>query len=193
MQELSRELHDGIGQLLTAARLMADGTPECPLIISELLTDAMQELQRISNSLAESTVVDGGLSGALHELAIRTSELPGRTCSFEASVATPRDTGPIAKEVYRIAQEAVGNSIRHSGGSQLHIELRQSALGTLLIVEDNGVWAQPDEHRRHSGLENMAARSRKIGGTLEVRRGDEQRGTRVKCWVPNVASEKSVD
>lgn len=194
LAEVARELHDGLGQLITAARLMADGTPECPPIVSSLLADAMIELQRICNRISDPDSVRGSLHAGLTLLAERTSQLPGVSCSARlAPVAVDNDT---ARALYRIAQESVRNALSHGKATDIRINLSVTDAGLALEISDNGRWKDPDPSLPHTGLGNMYTRAERVGGAITMSRGTGHgKRTRVRCFVPacTVVTENTSD
>ncbi len=186
--ELARELHDGVGQLLTAARLMAEGTPDCPPIVASLLTDAIIELQRVCQELSSVEPTRLGLGRALTRLCARTDQLPGVTCTVLIEQGAVPPVGPTAHALYRIAQEAVGNALAHSGADSVKIELHTRKGDMVLDITDNGRWHAADLDASHHGLSNMRSRADELGGTLKIRRGGDDKGTRVRCRVPRSVS-----
>ena len=182
--ELARELHDGVGQLLTAARLMAEGTPGCPPIVASLLTDAIIELQRVCQELMRADPARLGLGSALAQLCASTNQLPGVSCTLSIEQgAIPRATRT-AHALHRIAQEAVGNAIAHSGANVVEIELRTKKKDMVLDITDNGRWLPADPNATHYGLDNMRLRAEELGGTFKIRRGVGNKGTRIRCRLP---------
>jgi signal transduction histidine kinase len=183
--EISRALHDGMGQLLVAARLMADGTPECPPIVSSLLSDAIIELHRVCNSLAEPVHLGTSLASALEALTMRISQLPSVSCTFTAEISSGNTDERNEVHLYRIAQEAVGNSIRHGRATEISIALTRTPSSSTLVITDDGSWVPPNPNDRHRGLDNMRSRTTSMGGSFEIRAYPGRPGTRVVCRIPN--------
>src|SRR4030095_11284587 len=90
----------------------------------------------------------------------------------------------VALHVYRIAEEAVGNAIRHSNGDKITIELDTvSSHEGVLTVSDNGRGFRSGSEPEGMGLQNMQYRAGIIGGTLKIS-SSPKRGTRVQCTMP---------
>jgi hypothetical protein len=183
---IARELHDGVGQLITAARLLVEGNAANAPLVSSLLADAASELTRICSSLDTVSALRSGLGRALSELANRTSVLPGVMCTFACSRMIS-DQDHLALQVYRVAQEAVNNAVRHGCATELSIELGVTADDLALTVTDNGRWSAKDDTIEHRGLLNMKARAADVGGTLHIRPGDDSARTSVTFTLPRRA------
>ena len=189
---IARELHDGVGQLITAARLLIDANDGNGPLVSSLLADATWELSRICTMLDTVSPLREGLGRALSELANRTSVLAGVTCTFACSQMIS-DQDHAALQVYRVAQEAVNNAIRHGGSTELSVALGVTEEQMALTVTDNGRWSAPDVRVEHRGLANMTARAASIGGKLRIRPGDEFTSTSVTLTVPRRAAGSLVN
>jgi len=192
---IARELHDGVGQLVTAARLLAEANPDNAQLVASLLADASSELSRICKSLDKGDAsplhvrpLHAGLGLALSELANRTSVLPGVACMFACSrMISDRDQ--TALHVYRVAQEAVNNAVRHGRATELSLVLRVQDDALVLTVTDNGRWVAADDAVEHHGLANMATRAADAGGTLDIRPGDDEAGTSVTLTLPRHSAD----
>lgn len=188
--EIARELHDGVGQLLTAARLMVEGTPGVPPVVTSLLSDAAIELQRVCLSISEAVPValsdDDALAlePGLRRLSERCGSMPGITCTLHVGSQIPALPAHTAHDMQRIAQEAVSNALRHSGASAVSLSLSIVEESIEMNVLDNGTWKVADPHKHHSGLVNMQTRAALSGGTVEIRKSDPTGGTRVRCRIP---------
>ena len=132
-----------------------------------------------------------GLLSALRELADNISKLFRVQCQFQYDRAICLKSGSIATHLYRIAQEAISNAIRHghAGHIQLSLFCRQDVLH--FSIQDNGR-GMPSETKRHKGmgLSVMEYRARAIGGTFEIHAAPG-RGTIVSCDLP--LSEKNMN
>jgi signal transduction histidine kinase len=132
-----------------------------------------------------------GLMQALQEFANNTSELHKISCRFECDSPVLIHDPDIAGHMFRIAQEAVRNAIKHGGARNIVIRLDTLDEGLLLSVEDDGTgFAENTVPQPHSGmgLRIMAHRSRMIGAIFELH-GAPQGGTIVSCLLPTSAQE----
>lgn len=192
-RRIGQELHDDIQQRLTGLGLMAahlhdalvlKGAPErgmCARLTQEI-GDVAMRVNRLAHGLVPLELGGDGLIVALHRLARATHE-PGRvSCVFRGDPALKIRDGFAATHLFRIAQEAVTNALRHSGASNIGISLSRRTGRAVLSVTDNGCGLQPhDEGGR--GLRIMAYRASLIGATLKVARA-KTRGTQVRCVFP---------
>ena len=123
------------------------------------------------------------LAPALEELARTVSERYGVRCGVETDGRPFQCNLTTATHLYRIAQEAVNNALKHGGGRQIRIRLARTNGELELVITDDGkgIKAKP-ERGSGMGLHIMDYRARSIGGSLSVR-GDEG-GTVVLCRVP---------
>jgi two-component system, LuxR family, sensor kinase FixL len=199
-RQIGQELHDSIGQQLTGLRFYAEMLAQS--LAAKSLPEADQAkklraiLETVGNQVRElshglmPTIVDGsGLVRALSELARDIDYLDLFRCEFvcyEPRV-TASLTASTATQLYRIAQEATQNAIRHSRGQQIRIALESAGDDVVLRVEDNGVGiagftAGPvDGNRQDSGgIRIMQHRAALIGAGLRIETG-EGNGTIVHC------------
>lgn len=194
-RRLRRDLHDGIGPVLTgvilqadAARRLTDSDPAQAAVlmgsVRRQTTAAVDEIRRLVNELRPPALDVLGLVGALEEQA---ATLGRRTDGEELQVRIAADRSlnglPAAVEValYRIATEALTNVVRHSSASVAEVSLRLTAANLVLTVSDNGsngAGAWPPG----VGLTSMGERAAELGGTF--RAGPGVRGGSVEVTVP---------
>lgn len=212
-RRLGQELHDGLGQELTALNLIAGyvqqvlvqcngRSPAEPKNMSvsghdfdrirqavENLCKNLQAAQRHLRDLARGIMpvqIDAeGLRSALQELAASIHDSERLTCELEYPSNTHLVSNSAATHLYRIAQEAVNNAVKHSQATRIVISLRQNG-NTTLEVTDNGIGVSPiitrGDHSIGMGFRTMQYRASVIGGNLQVDRS-EQGGTTVRCTL----------
>jgi PAS domain S-box-containing protein len=199
-ERISHDLHDGISQQLTGIALLckvleqqlaARSVPEAERArqIEELVEDALHQTKILARGLAPVELEAGGLSPALESLAAGVETLHRVSCSFKGDRETVTVDRAAAIHVYRIAQEAVSNALRHGGPSHIAIELSESNGRFLLTIRDDGTgFAREAGESRSSGmgLHIMLYRARMIDGTFEV--SSARSGTLVRCEWPSVAA-----
>ena len=190
-RRFGQDLHDDTCQSLgglawIAAKAAQDALkrdPESSHLLSAIakeLTDALDQTYRIAQCLHPAILEERGLVGALACLAKRVSErIP---CAFEVppSLPIPEST---ELALFRIAQEAVANALKHSGASRISITVRMVGERLFLSVEDDGKGLDPSAQApRGMGRDIMEYRARAIGAELSIhsRKG---RGTLVQCVV----------
>lgn len=191
-QRIGLELHDGLCQQLAAigfaARSLADdlqsrSQPEAKSAekIEELLRDCVTQTQGLARGIFPVLSSESGLATALDELCIVTKDLTNINVWFRDEGEVHLEQLDVAMHLYRIAQEALNNALRHSGGSVVIISLRREGENVLLTVADDGTGI-PENLRLRSGigLNTMSYRARAIGATLEIKRRSPL-GTLVSC------------
>lgn len=191
---IGQDLHDGLGQQLTGmeliCRTLADSLTKRSLpqaVTAELL---MREIRRAvdqTRALARglSPVIDtpNGLMLALQDFVRQVSQSTELKCEFRCHKAIHIMDHSAALHLYRIAQEATSNAIRHGESSRIQISLRLIRSGLKLTIRDNGKGVAHDGGRRGMGLHIMLYRATMIGGSLRVNRA-ESGGTEVVCLIP---------
>ncbi|MGN6577489.1 MAG: sensor histidine kinase, partial [Nocardioides sp.] len=196
-RRLRRDLHDGVGPSLAAvalqvetARDLAGQDPAAAVSLLDRLVPrlnaAVADVRALVNDLRPPTLDELGLASAVRELAGRLSTA-GTRVEVEVEVLGEL---PAAVEVaaYRIAAEAVTNSVRHAGAGRVEVRLRRDAHDLVVEVADDGrgFGAGPVDGRAEStgvGLPSMQARAEELGGTFAVSSG-ESRGTCVRAVLP---------
>src|SRR5262249_31765889 len=142
------------------------------------------QVRTLSRGLVPVQVEQDGLRVALEDLVNRVRDQSNLTISFEHSKDLRGLDQATATQLYRIAQEAVGNALRHGRPHQPRITLYEERAGLQLTVQDDGRGLQDGVHeRRGMGLRIMRYRAAQIGAALAV---DEPfgGGTAVTCLVP---------
>jgi len=194
-RSIGQDLHDGLGQMLTgmalisqslARRLAAQGRPEARELeeLTELIRQADRQARTLARGLIPVELEANGLQAALYRLTRQTEELFGIRCRFEAEKDVPVADNMAATHLYRIAQEALNNAVRHGRAQTITVTLAADDEALHLWVRDDGVGI-PEKLPETSGmgLRIMHYRARLLGGHLEVRRRKEG-GTEVHAAVP---------
>jgi PAS domain S-box-containing protein len=191
----SRELHDSLGQQLSAIaylsnvvrdRLGGQGSDQAPEMarISRLLRRAIEETRRVSRGLSPVRPESEGLALALEELAAHTRDIFAIACSVRCPKPVLALDSETATHLYRIAQEAVNNAVRHGRARRITIALGQRRGQVTLSVTDNGKGITAlSPKRKGLGLRVMQYRAGLLQGTFSVRRRP-QGGTEVRCAMP---------
>lgn len=194
-RRIGQDLHDGLGQMLTgiglisqnlARKLKASGAPiaEEMAEITDLIREADQYARALAKGLVPVELEANGLPAALRRLTENARRLFGITCTLEETGNVPLHDNTAAIHLYRIAQEAVSNAVKHGRATQVRVRLALGDEQVRLYVHDNGV-GFPDElpAERGMGVRIMHYRARIIGATLEIWR-DPTGGTVVTCTLP---------
>jgi len=196
---IARELHDGLGQQLGGLRFLMDGlcrdlqaaySPQAETAgqLAREIAVALTQARTLAHELYAVPPSPDGLMQALENLAERIGTERGITCVVAAETVVLIHNPTVASHLYRIAQEAVHNAIKHSRATRIELELVQSPENLELRVKDNGVGLPAAGSPRGLGLHTMEQRARLIGGRLTVQsRANE--GVAVICSVPNAILE----
>jgi signal transduction histidine kinase len=191
---LARELHDDLSQRLARVAIDASFVASSPGsdAAGEVLANLHPELVRISRdahdlsyrlhpSLVDDLGVDAALQAECDRLRRRTDvTIHENICEVSKAVA-----GDTALCVYRIAQEALSNAIKHAGAETIEISLEKDSHALRLQVRDNGVGFDVGDgfNGRSLGLSSMKERAELAGGTLTIR-SQRGKGTTVSAVVP---------
>ena len=191
-RRIGRELHDSLGQQLTGIaiiskvlerKLQRQSLEEAANAkeIAQLVNEAINQTRQLSRGLHPVSLDEEGLMSALQTLAATTQNIFGVACAFKCNNPVPVKDPSAAIHLYRIAQEAVTNAIRHGDTKQILLELSADHDGAALVIENDGRDFPAKLPRgRGMGLQVMSYRAEMIGGALDVqpRAGG---GTRVTC------------
>ena len=190
-RRVAQELHDEVGQTLTAIvlqleRLRRRAPEDLQTGLAEAREGArasLEDVRLIAQRLRPEALEDLGLGAALETLCDRLSEQSG----IAVQAHLQRDAVSITPEmelvVYRVAQEAMTNALRHAQASNVQVELRRGNGRLTLRVLDDGVGLQRRD--AGSGIQGMRERALLVGGRVQVRGLD--RGTEVRLELPLAA------
>ncbi len=193
---IGRELHDDLGQLLTGAAYLAGALANTLARtdqeasrqagdIKKIAQDAIKRTRYISHGLIPFNIASQGLRQGLEQLANDVSALSGIPCDVRFAGDTEVSDFMLATHLYRIAQEALNNAIKHSSASRLAIELSATPGEIRLSIADNGVGLPGgvQDDGKGAGMMNMKYRAQIIGATiaLDAREG---KGTTVTLVLP---------
>jgi two-component system sensor histidine kinase UhpB len=171
---VARELHDELGQTLTAVALRAEHTAqrkgaEHPEFaeMAELVQRGLADVRRISLELRPGALEELGLLNAMISLCARVSEQTGMRIHRELGGPIPHLPPDVELAVYRIAQEALTNAVRHADASEVAVSLRCEGGDLLLSVKDDGE-GLPEHVIAGAGLTGMRERAMLIGASLDI-------------------------
>lgn len=197
-RDLGQELHDGLGQDLTALvyrtraltqKLTKKERKPVETIAKGLLA-ALRRMRSISKRLFPSEIRGADLVPSLRELATDTRATYPVSCRFEGNEYVRPVDAKIASHLLRIAQEAVLNSVKHAKPKHIVIGLRRSSDSLVLTVRDDGRGFPKEPRKRGTGLKIMEYRASLIGGALTIV-ATPSGGTVVTCTVPTVRFDAS--
>jgi two-component system sensor histidine kinase UhpB len=188
---VARELHDEIGQTLTAVMLQAeraaDEDPAQAAValgrVAEAVHASLDELRRIARELRPEALDDLGLVNALIALCSRVDAQGGLRVRRDLAAGLP----PMAREtelvIYRVAQESLTNALRHSGAASATVSLKSDSGTVTLTVADDGKGIPDRLPAGTAGIAGMRERALLVGGRLAI--GSSQgEGTEMKLTVP---------
>ncbi len=193
-RKVARELHDHLGQILTALKMDTVWLEKNLLVsnenaalrarrISSLIDDTIEDVRRMAFRLRPGVLDDLGLVAALEILTRDFEDRSDISCLFHHE-NVPEVDDTLATAFYRIAQEAVTNAVRHAGATSIKVELTLTAGILLLCVTDNGSGFVEAEQNDSDGLglTGMKERAALVGGDLCID-SEHGQGTRVCCRV----------
>ncbi|WP_457296801.1 sensor histidine kinase [Pseudomonas chlororaphis] len=203
---LSRELHDDIGQLLTAAKLQSEWLkrrlPEdlqqhCTTLQSTL-EETLAKVRDVSAILNPRQLASLGLEASLRAHLLKTLENTSVHWSLECKQRLAGIPEEMAVAAFRITQEAVTNMLRHAQADNLLVRLQRLPEGLSLFISDDGCGFSPAANPGAQGQRGMAGMSERIaqlGGTLKVSSQPDQ-GTQIEAlfpWAPRALERASTN
>jgi two-component system, NarL family, sensor histidine kinase UhpB len=188
---VARELHDEIGQTLTAVTIQAEraaeGDPAQAAAalrrVADAVRDSLDEVRRIARELRPEALDDLGLVNALIALCTRIGTQDGPVVRRELQGNLPVLSPDVELVVYRIAQESLTNAVRHSGARSVTLSLAADTKTLTLNVTDDGKGMPPQLPAGTAGLSGMRERALLVGGSLSIKSRPDQ-GTEVRLSIP---------
>ena len=198
-RRIGQDLHDNLGQQLTgigllsrnlARRLSKNERPEAEEAaeIERLIKEADEQARGLARGLVPVDLEAKGLADALRRLAEQAEHLYDVRCTFREAGSAAVYDNTAATHLYRIAQEAVNNAVKHGKASRIVLLLASGAERLRLRIKDDGVGfpdAQSQEHESQAGgmgVRTMHHRARMIGATLDIQSTPGE-GTSVTCTM----------
>jgi two-component system, LuxR family, sensor kinase FixL len=200
-RRIGQDLHDGLCQQLAGIELMSQvleqnlakkSKPAADRVgeIAGHVRDAISHTRLLARGLSPVTLESEGLMSALHELAANTKKMFHIDCSFRCDPPVPLDDQAAASQLFRIAQEAVSNAIRHGKATHIIIQLKEQRGKITVSVSDNGTgFPTTFPKQKGMGLRIMQSRAGMIGATL-VLDNQPTGGARVVCSVSKATFQK---
>ncbi|MGW8122638.1 sensor histidine kinase [Roseivirga echinicomitans] len=190
-KRIAEELHDNLGSILVTLNMYTDTalstddlTHKNELIsrISEIATQASDETRKLSHRLDSVSLKHFGLKTALNDLVNAIREI--RYISIESNILINNSiNGDISLNIYRIAQELINNTLKHSEAKEIRIELQEVANDYLsFIYSDNGVGFNQNQVVSGMGLTNIRARVHKMAGEISI--DSSSKGINVIIEIP---------
>ena len=176
-RRIARDLHDGLGGMLTMLRLKIEGDASKSELLKQL-GDTATELRRVAHHLMPEQLLKNGLTVSLQDLAI---SVPGAHFSHFGS--NDRLSQDLEVVLYRCAYELVNNAIKHAHADRIDIQLMQEDGQVTLTVSDNGRGLESESQQGGIGLQNIRERISHYQGTMHIVSGKEQ-GTETNIILP---------
>ncbi len=200
-QRIGQDLHDGLGQVLVGISILArtlemalsrDSLTEArqtAATISAYAQQAAAQTRLLARGLAHVAIERGGLVSALRELAGDTRMLSNVECEFHCDEPLPSllEDAPLATHLYRIAQEAIANAIKHGHAQKIVVHLTSANGSTALCIRDDGTGMPANfSGGKGMGLHTMDYRARIIGATFSIGPAGTK-GVQVSCRIDQPA------
>jgi PAS domain S-box-containing protein len=197
-RHIARELHDEIGQALTALKInlqavqrMANSTSFSPRLTDSIgiVDKTLRQVRNLSLDLRPSMLDDLGLFAALRWYSDQQAQRAGLRIQFSATPMEMRLDPALETACFRVAQEALTNVVRHAEAQSVTIELKVTGQVLHLVIRDDGIGFGMEEMREHAvagsslGLLGMEERASLIGGSVELKTAPGM-GTEVHAWFP---------
>jgi PAS domain S-box-containing protein len=205
-RRIAREIHDGLGQILTAVKFNVEILEDSPSLnddehrriadVKTLLDNVMKEAREISYNLMPSVLDDFGLAPALQLLAERFGVQTGVRVTFVAHGMAERLPATVEIALYRIVQEALTNAVRHGHAKLVAIQVFRSGDEVRLTVEDDGCGMDPDRAMERQivgsgiGLASMRERVNSFRGLLDIE-SSLGNGTLITVRIPILPLSKA--
>ena len=195
-QRIGRDLHDGLGSLLTGVAMGAQGMAQALKKGQAIRADELEQLARmveegaaqaqaLARGLNPVKLEKEGLAAALQELVAQSRTIASVPCTFDYDESLPAFSSIVSAQLYRIAQEAMNNAIKHAHARSLQVRLATREHHVELTVRDDGIGLLPDRRAQAegTGLYIMPYRANLIGATYSIK-GAPGGGTLVSCRMP---------
>ena len=196
-RHFGQELHDSFGQELTGIRLLIDSLrqrlnnqnrPEAQTAeeLAQLIRDAQCKMRGLARGLFPVEIFAHGLVSALEDLANTIRSSRQMNCTFHSEGPVDVDSNEVATHLFRIAQEATNNAVKHSGAKNIHISLIGKGSRLVLAIKDDGAGIPPDALTKSSlasgmGLRTMQYRASVVGAELKLLSGKESFTSGASC------------
>jgi signal transduction histidine kinase len=173
---IARELHDGVGTYISTLKInlqvlehnIADEKLNPYKNNSALLDKTSEELRKITKGLSSEALQEKGLAPALHELVNSIPASDTLQVQFLTDETDHRFDALLETNYYRVAQELINNSMKHSRASKISLQLIDHDTDLLLMLEDNGIGFDMEQSTMGMGLKNIRNRIGFLGGTFKI-------------------------
>jgi signal transduction histidine kinase len=189
-ERISRDLHDGIGQLLTALRLQIglienmDESKRHELI--SILDDTIIEVRRISNNSMPSVLIDFGLEAGLKHLIDYINKLTPNVniqLFYINDAKEHKSPYEIRINLYRIAQEAINNALKYANATEISVSVFRDDTSIRMQIMDNGIGIKNEDIGKGKGIINMKERATMLNGVFQIESSSTE-GTSLNIEIP---------
>lgn len=200
-KRLSKEMHDGVGQMLTGLKLIAENFGETKewsprdlrnaQDLRTVISQTIQEVRTISHNLMPTVLNDFGIDLALKQLMDSTARNTNAQMTFTSNLKEKRLDRNVEIGLYRIAQEAINNAVKHSEATQINLDVSLGNKKVTLRVTDNGKGFNAARKKSNApnsstnGLRNLHERAHLLDGVLKINSAIG-RGTEVIAQIPQL-------
>lgn len=193
---IAKDLHDGVGQLLSAAKMNLSSVQSKIKLASvdeeiafknaiDLVDESVKEVRTVSHNMMPNTLLKMGLASAIREFVTKIQNTPNLKVNLEIVGLTERLEQEKESVLYRVIQEIVSNIIKHANATELGMQLIKHEKEFTILIEDNGVGF--DISKLHSfegiGIKNIQSRIEFINGSVHFD-SELNKGTRVIIDIP---------
>lgn len=197
-RRISKDIHDGIGQMLTALKLNIENFAidfstererEKYNLVQDLIKETILEVRRISNALAPPGLYDFGLYSVTRQLLEQLSKTSEIKIHFDSNIQTIRYFTLIEVTLYRIIQESINNVLKHSKAEHLEVNINQDEHSLNLVIFDDGIGFDTDStygnvnKKGGNGLKNIKERAYFIGANFRII-SKHNKGCIIKINIP---------
>jgi two-component system, NarL family, sensor kinase len=174
---IAQELHDGLGQMLSTARLNVAGLEDS--VVEEdkqylekslkIIDDACVEVRNISHNMMPNALMRLGLISAIRELVNNVNSSKTLKIDFSSNVKESLGKS-LDITIYRIVQEVLNNMIKHAKADHINLDLNRNGKNLIINIKDNGIGFNTDELKESKGMgwKNIFSRVSMLNGTIEL-------------------------
>lgn len=195
-ERIARDLHDEIGAMLSAVKMKVNQakrkSKDNPLLsssldeTSDMLTESIQNVRRISHALLPPMLSKFGLAPTLKSMIEKMQNLEGPGLSFVQSGSEQRLPAPQELGLYRVALEIINNALKHAQATDITVKIEFDRTQTVLTITDDGKGMDLSQAKSASsglGLKNIESRLLSLKGTWEVQ-SKPKKGTSITISIP---------
>src|SRR6056297_254500 len=195
-RRIGRDLHDGLGQMLTGIRMLAESlarklhanaVPGAEEVkeIAEMINEADGIARSIARDMVQVEIEKKGLEVAVDELCLKIEKMTGVSCKLNIEKDFEIENQTRALHLYRIIQEAINNAVKHGKANSIDIQILEHDHHISIEIQDDGVgFSDQPSDQEGKGIQIMEYRARMMGGNLDLLRTESNR-TMVRCLIPH--------